>query len=200
MNLESTEKRKLLVTVAATLAVSVGSWLLLAAPATSQVNALQKQVDSAQAKWAETQNKAKSLPRLKDELSTLEARLNQLSAGLINGDQYLWVIQNFSRYEVPNKLEFTGYDQPIESPWGLPGADRLRAASFLVKGIGSYQELGKFTASLENDFPGLRFRTMTITPAEPKDAQKVAFVLDIVGLVSPEEPAPLTGMGFLTRN
>ena len=197
MNFDESEKKQLTVAVVATLVACVSSWMFFAAPASTRASALQIQVDTAQAKLADTQKKANSLPRLEQDLKDLEARLTQVSGRLIHGDQYLWVIQNFGKYQVPDGLEFTGFDQPLESAWGLPGADRLRAANFLVKGVGSYQELGKFTAALENDFPGLRFRSITISPNEPKSDYKVSFVLDIVGLISPAEPAPAFGTGSL---
>ena len=189
MNLDTAAKKKLALTIAVTLAGCVSSWMFFTAPASARASALQNQLQTARSKFVDTERRARNLPAIEHELSAIEKRLKETSSRLINGDQYLWVLRNLAKYQKPESLEFTEFDQPLETKWGLPGATRLKASSFLVKGVGSYQELGKFTAALENDYPGLRFRTLTISPDESRDSGKVAFVLDIVGLLSPQEPA-----------
>ena len=194
MNLDSAEKKRLALTSAATLAICVGSWMFFTSPVSTRASALQNQLDQAQSKLVDTQRKAANLLNIENDLGVLERRLKATSDRLINGDQYLWVLQNLAKYQVPGGLEFTAFDQPQEVDWGLPGADRLKATSFLVRGVGFYQELGKFTAALENDYPGLRFRAVTISPSEPRTSAKVTFTLDIVGLLSPQEPAVSRGV------
>jgi Tfp pilus assembly protein PilO len=188
MILDNSEKKQLALTSAVTLALCVGSWMFFTSPVNTRASALQNQLDEAQSKFIDTQRKAANLPGIENDLEVIERRLRATSESLIDGDQYLWVLQNLAKYQIPDGLEFTAFDQPQEIDWGLPGADRLKATSFLVKGVGFYQELGKFTASLENDYPGLRFRAVTISPNEPRTSGKVSFVLDIVGLLSPKEP------------
>jgi Tfp pilus assembly protein PilO len=194
MNLDTAAKKKLTLTIALTLAGCVSSWMFFTAPANARASALESQLQTARSKFIDTERRAHNLPMIENELSALEKRLKETSSRLINGDQYLWVLRNFAKYQKPEGLEFTEFDQPVETKWGLPGATRLKASSFLVKGVGSYQELGRFTAALENDYPGLRFRTLTIWPDEPRESGKVAFVLDVVGLLSPQEPAVSRGV------
>ena len=194
MNLDNAAKKQLALTSAATLAICVASWTFFTSPVNARASALQNQLDLAQSTLVGTQRKAANLPKIENDLDVLERRLKATSERLINGDQYLWVLQNLAKYQVADGLEFTAFDQPQEMDWGLPGADRLKATSFLVKGVGFYQELGKFTAALENDYPGLRFRAVTVSPSEPRTSGKVTFTLDIVGLLSPQEPALSRGV------
>jgi hypothetical protein len=186
MNLETTMKKQLIVATA-TLLASIATWIFFTGPASAKVSAIQQKLDTAENEFVDAERKANNLARLENEYSDLQARLKESTERLVDGDKYLWVIRNFAKYQVPSLLEFTGFDQPVESDWGLSNnANPLKAATFLVKGLGSYQELGKFTAALENDYPGLRFRSVTIWPHEPLTQERVAFVLEVVGLLSPQ--------------
>jgi hypothetical protein len=185
MNIDTLTKKKLLIGLT-TLTACYASWTLFTAPAVARVAAVQEVLAKAQSELASTERKAGDVSRLEDDLLKLRTQLDEASERLINGDKYLWVIRNLAKYQVPQLLEFTDFDQPVESLWGLPGASNLEAATFLVRGVGKYEELGKFTAALENDYPGLRFRAITISPNEPVTEEKVAFTLEIIGLVSPD--------------
>ena len=189
--------------IAGTLAglTTILSWTFFTGPATDKASAMQRKLEAAENEFADTEQKAHNLTRLENDFSDLQIRLKKATEHLVEGDKYLWVIRNFGKYQVPNLLEFTGFDEPIESDWGLSDANNLKAATFLVKGVGTYQELGKFTATLENDYPGLRFRSVTIRPNKPVTEEKVVFVLEVVGLLSPNSQGAMSDAGhFLTAN
>ena len=185
MNIDTLTKKKIIIG-GVTFMGSLLAWTLFTAPAVARLSSTTIRLATAESDLYSTQRKALDVSRLQHDLSNLRARLDAASDRLINGDKYLWVIRNLGKYQIPGLLEFTDYDQPVDSAWGLPGAEELKAATFLVRGVGKYQELGKFTAELENDYPGLRFRAITIWPNEPLTDEKVGFTLEIIGLVAPD--------------
>jgi hypothetical protein len=179
-------RKHLVITFALATAGTACAWMLVTAPANARVNKVESELSLAKSEFLKTERTARSRRSLEINLVEVQRLLNQKSKQLLSGDKYLWVIRSLSKYHTP-QLEFTAFDQPVDSDWGFPGAEDLDAVSFLVRGVGVYEELGRFTAALENDYPGLRFRSITLSHTDPISEGKIAFTLDIVGLVSPTE-------------
>ena len=133
-------------------------------------------------------NGAEAIARRADEIgqrytNRLEM-LQQREAGLApDRDTYAWIINTINPFIQPRKgVNISYFSQPDFSDAGLMPRFPYRWATFHVKGVGYYQDFGKFFADFENSFPYFRIQNVDISgnPGPGFEPEKLAFSFDIV--------------------
>jgi len=117
----------------------------------------------------------------------LAVKENQMASG----DLYSWMINDIRRLKLSHpKVDIPQIGQTAEKPELrlLPNFPYKQTTSTLG-GLAYYQDLGKFLADVENEFPYLRIVNLDLGPASssgPGEEEKLAFKLDVVALVKPD--------------
>jgi hypothetical protein len=102
---------------------------------------------------------------LKDNQKLLDTRLESMAP---QGQYYYWFLKLIDQFREEEKLnpafiiDITPQPEFIEA--GLLPNFPYRAASFGLRVNGHYQDIGRFIADLENNFPYFRVQSVRLTP------------------------------------
>jgi len=115
--------------------------------------------------------------------------LAQLELGMASGDLYSWTIGTIRQFKLPYKVEVPQFGQ-IEGPKEVNLLPKFpyKQATLTIAGTGRFNDLGRFIAEFENQFPYIRLLNLTMEPAGNQtlgDAEKLNFKVDVVTLIKP---------------
>lgn len=198
----SKEKRTQLVGVAlATLAAVIGIWQMMINAQKSSIRNSARRVAEQQSRLETADRLIKSLPEIQQNLETAQTRLKTAEAEMASGDMYSWVIQTVNKFRESHKgVEVPQISRETPCEVGIIPKFPYNAFQFAVRGTAYYHEFGKFLADFENQFPYMRVQKVELEPAgatsatappaapgapSADDAEKLAFRMEIVALVSP---------------
>jgi Tfp pilus assembly protein PilO len=145
---------------------------------------------NADQRFKQMEDAVKNATRIESDLAEGKQMLSQLESDVApSGDLYSWVINTLRTFKAPYKVEIPQYSQigPTTEMTMLP-AFPYKQASMTVAGKAHYHELGQFLADFENRFPHIRILNLGLdVDSNPQDAELLAFRMDIVTLVKPNQ-------------
>jgi hypothetical protein len=108
------------------------------------------------------------------------------------GDYYNWFFKLVDQFRKDEKLD-TGFIVDLTMPEsveaGLLPKFPYKAASFGLRVNGQFHDIGRFIASLENNFPYFRVQNVRLAHAPPQ--APVATIPGLAGLPGVEPEAPI---------
>jgi len=178
--------------------IGVGTLTILIAFYYGLLNSQKKAITEITRQTFEQQNKVNNAQRLVNSTAEtqkieeiLAAKLKAIEATMASGDMYSWIILTVNKFRAGYNVDIPQFSREAPCDVGLLPKFPYKAAVFNVKGTAYFHDLGKFIADFENNFPYLRVQNLELDPAGGSsatatgDAEKLAFRMEIVTLVSP---------------
>jgi hypothetical protein len=177
------------------LGIAMGAAMLMGALWYFGVTAKQSELVSTKQKSSQMQQKlhnAEALMKQEDEITgTLQNRndlLTKREATLApDRDAYAWLIDLMNGFIQSRKgVNIDTYSQPEVADSGPIPEFPYRWATFHLKGSGYYQDLGKFFADFENNYPYFQIQNlvMAANSGPGMEAEKLTVSFDLVAPVA----------------
>lgn len=190
MNKFSKEKKsQLLMVFVLTAAAVAGLWFGLINVQQRSLQNLAGRKDTLTRKLDQMKQVIKTAPKIEADLEEASAKLTKLEADMATGDLYSWAINKVREFKAGYKVEIPQFSQ-IDGPKDvniLPGFP-YKQAGLVIAGTAQFYDFGRFVADFENRFPYSRLLNLNLEPASganPNDAEKLNFKIEIVTLVKP---------------
>jgi len=125
---------------------------------------------------------------IETESSTMSQALGNVEEHMATGDPYSWAIDMIRRFRLSHKVEVPVISQPVVSETTLLPRFPYKQASFALSGTGYYQDIGRFIAQFENQYPEIRIVNLRLSPVSGlanEEKEKLEFRMDIVALMRP---------------
>ncbi len=169
MNKLSKDKRdKVILTCLLFLGIAGGLYTFVLGSQSDQLSILSKQIVVAHDKLAKAERLLKSAPifdaSLKNNQKVIDERQVNMAPA---GQYYYWFLKLMDQFRDEEKLPasfITDITQPEFIEAGLVPAFPYKAASFGLRLNGQYQDIGRFIADLENNFPYFRVQNIRLVP------------------------------------
>src|SRR5579872_3624119 len=209
MKLSKAQRDQMIMVIVGTLAIGAALWYFV-------VNDRNQALAQTQVKSQQTRDKlgkAEDLLRHSEMIAeTLHAQSNKLaqieSTLAPDRDAYSWVITNMNFFvtnweskmanesgappglntTIAHEVHISSYSQADVSDKGIIPRFPYRWATFHVKGVAYFHDLGKFISDLENTYKYYRLQNLDVAPTTGLTAEqeKLSFSFDIV---SPDQAA-----------
>lgn len=154
------------------------------------LNRLAERKVNAERKFKQMEDAVRNSAKIESDLAEAKQTLSQLEGDVApSGDLYSWVISMIRTFKAPYKVEIPQYSQigPVTEMTMLPGFP-YKQTSMTVAGKAHYHDLGRFLADFENRFPHIRILNLALdVDGNPQEAEMLAFRMDIVTLVKPNQ-------------
>src|SRR2546421_490432 len=185
MNKLSKEKRKrLLLVVIITLEFVGGIWCGVINFQKLSLKSLAERKITAMAKLDQMKKAIGSSEQLESQMEQARASLGKLEDSMASGDLLAWTIGAIRQFKLAYKIEipqFSQIDGP--KPTTLLADFPYQQATLTVAGTAYFQDLGRFIADFENQFPYARIQNLNVEPlmtAAAAEREKLSFKMDIV--------------------
>jgi hypothetical protein len=189
-NLPKEKRDKLILLCIGTLVVMAGLYYgLITIQKKSLADTLKKQGEQG-TKLSNAQRLTSLSGQIEKNLETVTARLKDIEATMPSGDIYSWSILTVNTFKEKYQVEIPQFSKEVQSEVGMFAKFPYRAATFSLRGTAFYHDFGRFLADFENTFPYMRIQNIELEPsaannsANPADAEKLAFKMDVVTLVN----------------
>ena len=190
MNNYHKEKRKQLVLVTMLAAMALGGlWFGLIKFQKEGLERLAEKKAAAEKQLQVVKQSIENSDQLEAELKEANKTVAQLEEGMASGDLYSWAINTIRQFKLPYKVEipqFSQIDGPKDST--MLANFPYKQATLTIGGTAQYQDLGRFIADFENNFPFMRMMNLTLEPASTligNERDKLSFKIEIAALVKP---------------
>lgn len=189
-NLPKEKRDKLILLCIGTLVAMVGLYYgLITIQQQTLANTLKKQGEQ-DTKLSNGQRLTSQSGLIEKNLETVTARLKAIESTMPSGDIYSWSILTVNTFKEKYQVEIPQFSKEVQSEVGMFAKFPYRAATFSLRGTAFYHDFGRFLADFENTFPYMRIQNVELEPsaannsANPADAEKLAFKMDVVTLVN----------------
>ena len=186
----SKEKRNQLILVALIVSVVAGAWYMVVFKSQTQsLDDMRSKRDAAVKKLQEAKVAIKSASDVETQLCDVKKRVEKVEDGMATGDLYSWTINLIRQFKVGYKVEIPQFSQ-IDGPRDTTMLANFpyKQASLTIGGTAHFNDLGKFIAEFENQFPYMRLLNLTLEPSSglvAADRERLSFRMEIVTLVKP---------------
>jgi Tfp pilus assembly protein PilO len=153
-----------------------------------RINAMNRRRDEMVEKLTKAERALKNKKALETELAARRAELDTIERTMASGDLYSWIIGTMNRRATRFDLNIPTYGRETIGEIGIVPEFPYKAATFLLRGTGTFENLGRFVADLENDRPFFRVQNLDVSPA-PAGSGGEYLVQFSFELVAPIRPA-----------
>lgn len=189
-NLPKEKRDKLILLCIGTLVVMVGLYYgLITIQQKTLADTIKRQGEQG-TKLSNAQRLTSLGGQIEKNLETVTARLKDIEATMPSGDIYSWSILTINTFKEKYQVEIPQFSKEVQSEVGMFAKFPYRAATFSLRGTAFYHDFGRFLADFENTFPYMRIQNIELEPsaannsANPADAERLAFKMDVVTLVN----------------
>src|SRR6185369_6880903 len=158
MRKKSNQRRQKVIIVASLSVALAGSlYFLLIKAQQRHLVKLGSQKNEVQQKYSLMKTAIASTERLVEKLDEATNHLAQLELGMASGDLYSWTIGTIRQFKLPYKVDVPQFGQ-IEGPKEVNLLPKFpyKQATLTIAGTGRFNDLGRFIAEFENQFPYIR--------------------------------------------
>jgi Tfp pilus assembly protein PilO len=185
----SKEKRnQLIMVILCTLMIIAALWFLVLSLQRASLERISARIDAVQQKLDKMQRAVKESATLEAELTVAAARLSAIETNMVTGDPYSWFIDTVKHFTLGHRVELPQISPAVTGEVNMFPKFPYRQAMVGVAGSAYYEDLGRFLADFENDFPYMRLQNLELEPATalaPGDKEKLSFRMEILMLVKP---------------
>jgi Tfp pilus assembly protein PilO len=189
-NLSKEKRDKLILLCMGTLVIMVALYYgLITLQQKALADTLKRQGEQS-TKLSNAQRLTSQSGRIEKNLESVTARLKEIESTMPSGDIYSWSILTVNTFKEKYQVEIPQFSKEVQSEVGMFAKFPYRAATFSLRGTAFYHDFGRFLADFENTFPYMRIQNIELEPsaannsANPADAEKLAFKMDVVTLVN----------------
>jgi hypothetical protein len=127
--------------------------------------------------------------QIESGLCEAKKQLDKIEEGFPSGDLYSWSINMLRAFKLPYRVEIPQYSQ-VDGPKDttMLAAFPYKQATMTIGGSAQFNELGRFVADLENQFPYFRVLNVNLEPIAatgPAERERLAFKMELAMLVRP---------------
>lgn len=185
--ISKTKKQQIVLVLLGTVAVIAGLWYFVIQKQYSKLAGTQRKTLEMKEKVAKGENLLKKADEIAATLETDTAKLTEIESGMASGDIYLWIINTINQFNNERRVTFLDFQREFLGEVGVLPKYPYKAATYPMKGVGYYHDLGKFLADMENKFPYLRVQNLELSPITKggEDAEKLNFKFEVVSLIKP---------------
>ncbi|MGC8829181.1 MAG: hypothetical protein ACP5K7_11875 [Verrucomicrobiia bacterium] len=195
MKLTKEKQQYLLLIALGTVIVVVALYFAVMANQFDKIAALDKQIAEAAANVDKARSAINKANAIEEELQQLKATLSEIETNNIPtlGNEYSWFVDTLRKFLIPyqNQIDVPFRSRGVVGEVGMFPTFPYKSATFSIRGVGSYHQIGRFLADLENKFQYFRIQKIILSPAlsdSPEQQQKLEFDTDIVTLLRTNVP------------
>ncbi|MGC8744577.1 MAG: hypothetical protein ACP5T0_11925 [Verrucomicrobiia bacterium] len=195
MKLSKEKQQYLLLIALGTIVVVVALYFAVMANQFEKIAALDKQIAEAAANVDKARKSINKANEIQEELDRLKATLADIETNNIptQGNEYSWFVDTLRKFLIPyqNQIDVPYRSRGTIGEVGMFPVFPYKAATFSIRGTGTYHQFGRFLAELENKFQFFRVQKIILSPAlseSPEQLQKLEFETDIVTLLRTNSP------------
>ena len=138
-------------------------------------------------KLSEIRNYIKNSREIEAELVMVSNKLAVLEEDMPTGDIYASMVNSIRKFKLGRKIDIPQFNSP-GNPTDMTLLPKFpyKQVMMTIIGTGFYQDLGKFVADFENEYPSCRIVSLDLSPASaqsPEDREKLTFKMDIASLI-----------------
>lgn len=188
MNNLSREKKSQLVLVAMiTITLCSGIYFGIIQGQVERIRAMEARRTEMADKLAKAERALKNKAGLEAELAARRSELADIERTMAGGDLYAWIIGVMSRRATEYHINIPTYGRESIGEVGIIPVFPYKTATFVIRGTGRFEDLGRFIAGLENDFPFFRVQNLGMAQSGPVDGRdyQVQFNFELVVPVRP---------------
>lgn len=125
--------------------------------------------------------------QIKTDLDNARTTLAAAESDVASGDLYAWVINSLRQFKAPYKVEIPQFSQ-LGSPMDVTVLPSFpyKQATLTVAGTAHFDDLGRFLADFENQFPHVRLVNLSVDANANSltvEPEMLSFKMDIITLV-----------------
>jgi len=184
----SREKRNQLITVVVvTVAVLTLIGLGLIRPQFESLHKIANTRKEADSKLQSIRHAITNSEAIANAWNETNSALMQAEADMASGDLYSWTYDTIRHFKQSYRVDIPEVGHPTVAESDLLPAFPYKQIQFTINGTVYYQDLGKFVADFENNFPHSRMVRLVVEPASGPDtsSEKLSFRMEIITLVKP---------------
>jgi len=184
----SPAKRTQLIVVLLVTAALIGAvYFLLIDPQKQQNYKLAKETSDRLADLDKYRKIISQAPATVKQLTDLSSQLDRAETDVARGDVYSWTYDTLRRFKAAYHVDIPTISQPAISDVDFMPNFPYKQVRLSLNGTAYYQDLGKFVADFENNFPHMRLVNLSIDPDNEQTgtAERLSFHVDVIALVKP---------------
>ncbi|MBI3849877.1 MAG: hypothetical protein HY298_06245 [Verrucomicrobia bacterium] len=189
MNKLSKEKRQqLILVVLATLLTIAGVWYGIINLQKAKLKDLSQNLGKAQQRLSKVQQAVDAADKIESDLKEATQKLGAIESGMATGDLFSWFVLMLREFQLRYKVDIPQISPEPPSEVNVLANFPYKQVTYIVRGIAYYNDLGKFVADFENQFPYMRVQNLELQPnlsSTPGESEQLAFKMEIVSLVKP---------------
>lgn len=190
MKLTPEKKQYLALIGLGTAVVIVALYFAVMAGQFEKIAALDKQIAEAAANVDKAKKAISKSNVIQEELEQLNNILSEIETNNMppQSDMYAWFVDVLRKFLIPyqNQISVPFRSREVIGEVGMFSSFPYKAATFSIRGEGSFHQFGRFLSDLENKYQYFRVQRIILSPAasDVEGAQrKLQFEMDIVTLV-----------------
>jgi Tfp pilus assembly protein PilO len=186
MKLSSAKRNQLVIVALVTLAALSAIYFFLISPQNQDNKKLTRQITDKRAELDKMRGLIKTTVTVSNQLAAVSGQLHLAETDIASGDAYAWTYDVLRRFKSTYAVDIPSIGQPSISDVDLLPNFPYKQLRVSLTGVAYYQDLGKFVADFENDFPHMRVVNLTISPVDQNgDSEKLSFHMDVIALAKP---------------
>jgi hypothetical protein len=195
MKLTKEKRDRLILIAVTTLVAAAGLWVGVVQTRETELQRCRKQREDLGEKVAKAERWSTKASTIQAERQDVEKRLHSIEDGMAPAaDPYAWAYIVMEKARAGHRVDIIDITRPERREVQLFPEFPYKAITFAVRGVGFYQDLGRFLADFENNHPHIQVGNLTLssTPELVQDASpanvakdKLFFRMEIIALTKP---------------
>ncbi len=174
---------------AVTVGVIAALWIFVIGAQKAHIRESARLCEGVEAEKGKERRIIKGAGVLMEELQAATNHLGAIEGSMPSGDLYSWIVGAIKQFNVPSyHVVINQVGSPDVADMRLIPGFPYTQVTVNVNGSAHYQELGKFIADLENQFPQLRIQNLSLDPSHsqlPQEHESLFFHMEVISLVKP---------------
>jgi hypothetical protein len=152
-----------------------------------RITAMEKRRDEMVDKLNKAERALKNKQALETEIAFRRQELDAIEQTMASGDLYAWIIGSMNVRAAKFGLNIPTYGRESLGEIGIIPGFPYKAATFVLRGTGTFESLGLFISELENERPFCRVQNLDVSPSAPTATEPypVQFSFEFVVPVRP---------------
>lgn len=194
-NLPKAKRDQLILVAIFTTAIVAALILFVSDGQRSELKRTQLKTENMRMKLNQADKLCREEPEIQQRMADLTKELTEREGQLApDHDTYAWLLQSLAQFLSIHRgagVTGSGISQPDIGEATMIPSFSYKSATFHVKSIGYFHDIGRFIADLETQFPYVRVQNIEMTRASVgpgADPEKLSSSFDVVMLIQPSTP------------
>ena len=188
MKLTKQKKQHLILVGMLTLMICGGLWFGLIQHQNRRLTAISLSVEQARSRQSDIDKLISMRKLIEMDLDANLKKLSGIEASFAEGDLYSWFIIKLREFQAAYVVETPQINREVVGDMSLLPEFPYRQATYAIRGVAHFEELGRFLAGFENRFPFFRLLNLELEAdagGTSPDAEKLNFRVDVSTLIKP---------------